>query len=242
MSIKNSAFFNKTFDNIFNNFVDQSIPIMYASVTDNNNLTVPLLASKGDISQKEEFRDDEVTAQLSSVNDNEYTIQFYFNNRQTAVLGAWLGICRTIFVCVILTVSILKLSKDSEELVINPLQAMLQKVNRISKNPLDAAELEEAEAVKREELKKTNKAKWLELQEQSNYEPSVLEKIIIKIGTLLAIGFGEAGSEIIAKNMALSTQPSNSQAAASIPCSTERKCTLFSASVTFGTSPTSRTC
>jgi len=28
-----------------------------------------------------------------------------------------------------------------------------------------------------------------------------LEKTIIKIGALLALGFGEAGSEIIAKNM-----------------------------------------
>lgn len=28
-----------------------------------------------------------------------------------------------------------------------------------------------------------------------------MEKTIIKIGALLAIGFGEAGSEIIAKNM-----------------------------------------
>lgn len=29
----------------------------------------------------------------------------------------------------------------------------------------------------------------------------VLEKLIIKIGALLALGFGEAGSEIIASNM-----------------------------------------
>jgi hypothetical protein len=33
------------------------------------------------------------------------------------------------------------------------------------------------------------------------YETQILESTIIKIGALLAIGFGEAGSEIIAKNM-----------------------------------------
>ena len=32
-------------------------------------------------------------------------------------------------------------------------------------------------------------------------ETSILEKMIIKVGALLAIGFGEAGSEIIAENM-----------------------------------------
>ncbi len=33
-------------------------------------------------------------------------------------------------------------------------------------------------------------------------ETTVLENLIIKIGALLALGFGEAGSEIIATNMA----------------------------------------
>lgn len=33
------------------------------------------------------------------------------------------------------------------------------------------------------------------------FETVILESTIVKIGALLAIGFGEAGSEIIAKNM-----------------------------------------
>lgn len=32
-------------------------------------------------------------------------------------------------------------------------------------------------------------------------ETAILEKLIIKIGALLSLGFGEAGSEIIAYNM-----------------------------------------
>ena len=39
------------------------------------------------------------------------------------------------------------------------------------------------------------------MQERQGYETSTLEKIIVKIGGLLAIGFGQAGSEIIVKNM-----------------------------------------
>ena len=34
------------------------------------------------------------------------------------------------------------------------------------------------------------------------YETDQLESTIIKLGALLALGFGEAGSEIIAKNIA----------------------------------------
>jgi len=32
-------------------------------------------------------------------------------------------------------------------------------------------------------------------------ETTILEKLIMKVGALLAVGFGEAGSEIIAANM-----------------------------------------
>jgi hypothetical protein len=35
-------------------------------------------------------------------------------------------------------------------------------------------------------------------EEEEKMETSILEKLIIKIGALLALGFGEAGSEIIA--------------------------------------------
>lgn len=38
-------------------------------------------------------------------------------------------------------------------------------------------------------------------KEQENFETSVLERTIVKIGALLALGFGEAGAEIIGQNM-----------------------------------------
>ena len=37
--------------------------------------------------------------------------------------------------------------------------------------------------------------------EEAQYETAALEKAIVKIGHLLALGFGEAGSKIIATNM-----------------------------------------
>lgn len=40
-----------------------------------------------------------------------------------------------------------------------------------------------------------------EKKEQAQYETAVLEQAIVKIGHLLALGFGEAGSKIIASNM-----------------------------------------
>ena len=50
-------------------------------------------------------------------------------------------------------------------------------------------------------MRRQMKEKQKKAKEESNYETQILERTIIKIGALLALGFGEAGSEIIAKNM-----------------------------------------
>ncbi len=96
-------------------------------------------------------------------------------------------------------------SKDANDLVLQPIEIMLSKVKRIAKNPLEAAQMEENEALLMEELSKTNDyVKKMKKKEDSTFETTILEKTIVKIGALLAVGFGEAGSDIIAQNMAKS--------------------------------------
>lgn len=80
---------------------------------------------------------------------------------------------------------------------------MLAKVRRICNNPLEAARIEEDIALAEEQLKSTNleqKLKKDKVQHQG-LETVILEKLIVKTGALLAIGFGEAGAEIIAENI-----------------------------------------
>lgn len=131
-----------------------------------------------------------------------YVLTGFFDNRKATVYNAILSIARTIMVCLVLGISTFYLSKDAESLVIQPIEAMMSKIKRISENPLEAAALEEKEMLHWEEIKEKDETARALFEEQSNYEPSVLEKVIMKIGALLAIGFGEAGSEIIATNMA----------------------------------------
>ena len=53
-----------------------------------------------------------------------------------------------------------------------------------------------------EELEKKGFTKELQdKQEEEKFETAILEKLIIKTGALLALVFGEAGTEIIAENM-----------------------------------------
>ena len=79
---------------------------------------------------------------------------------------------------------------------------MIEKVKLIAKNPLAAATDEIDQAGVMSFMNKEEKT--LDSKEQkivSEYETSVLEKAIVKIGHLLALGFGEAGAGIIGQNM-----------------------------------------
>ncbi len=121
--------------------------------------------------------------------------------------GAALSIGRTIFICLVLTIAAMLFSSTTNNLVINPIESMIRKVKKIAKNPLEAAQEEENQAlakeriIKEENKKNKNSKKKKKKNKEAPYETVILENTIVKIGALLAIGFGEAGSEIIAKNM-----------------------------------------
>ena len=142
-------------------------------------------------------------ADIASINNGDYVA--IFDIRKNTKLSAGLSIGRTLFVCLVLASGALLFSKDANDLVIAPIEQMIQKVNRIALNPLEAAQEEENEALALEQAKvdelKSN-GKKSKKKKEGPYETVILEQTIIKIGALLALGFGEAGAKIIADNMA----------------------------------------
>ena len=71
-------------------------------------------------------------------------------------------------------------SKDANDIALRPIERMIEKVKKIANNPRLAIE-----------------EKLIQNKKKDYYETIVIENAIIKIGTLLALGFGDAGSEII---------------------------------------------
>eukprot|EP00744_Colponema_vietnamica_P002709 GILI01004220.1.p1 GENE.GILI01004220.1~~GILI01004220.1.p1 ORF type:complete len:852 (+),score=253.70 GILI01004220.1:189-2744(+) len=131
-----------------------------------------------------------------------------FDLRQYSQISAGLNIARTVFICIVLTVSALFFSKDTQELVLGPIERIIAKITEIATNPLAAARNQQAEEEllrQAEEKKKKDstvgKIEKKKKKDQPVYETTMLEHTITKIGGLLALGFGEAGSEIIASNM-----------------------------------------
>ena len=135
-----------------------------------------------------------------------------FDLRSQTKLAAGLDICRTFFVCCVLAAGAIFFQKDAQDLVIKPMDSMIQKVNRIASNPLEAAQEEEQQALAREKSACRTKGgdegvvratlKKLCSGQGNPQEIVILEQTIVKVGALLALGFGEAGVKIIADNMA----------------------------------------
>lgn len=67
---------------------------------------------------------------------------FYENKLEVRAAGA-IGISRTLFVCIVLSVGSIFFTNDANNLVLNPIDRMLEKVKLISTNPLAAANSEE---------------------------------------------------------------------------------------------------
>ncbi|CAK92800.1 unnamed protein product (macronuclear) [Paramecium tetraurelia] len=135
----------------------------------------------------------------TSTDSDDQTAVSISNTVADDELNAILSIVRTIFVSIVLSVAAVLFSKDVQDLILTPIEKMLETVKKISENPLVAAQEEENKAFI--QMIENGEMKALEDKEDERLETVILQKLIVKIGTLLALGFGEAGSQIIAQNM-----------------------------------------
>jgi class 3 adenylate cyclase len=129
---------------------------------------------------------------------------------------ALLSVYRTIAICVILGIATYIFSESAFNLVLKPIDRMITKVNEIRENPLQASRIEN-DGLKRHEYERlrciaryntsTNViSRWRAKGELFRLnspclETDMLERTILRISGLLAIGFGQAGADIVAHNM-----------------------------------------
>ena len=154
--------------------------------------------------------------ELSTLRSDEKQVSYYVDPetdqvaiavhdlRKMTETAAKLGIMTTVCICVVLATGSLLLSKITQDLVLSPIEDMISKVKHITENPIMAAQQAEEDAVKSEEAEKAlykAQGKKVPTKKDNLMETEVLQNTLNKIGGLLAIGFGEAGSKIIAQNM-----------------------------------------
>ena len=175
-SISHSVFMD-VYHNYTSQYVDTTEPLVYVYLPNYPTLTYQTM-------NPNDLRVDE--QEETSVSVGESAFVAIIDLRVTAKLTAVTSITRTIFVCLVLAWAAFYFTKDANELALKPIERMIIRVNKIASNPL---------ASKEEVI--VDKSK-----EGMQFETTLIENAIVKIGTLLALGFGDAGSEIIASNMA----------------------------------------
>ena len=117
-----------------------------------------------------------------------------FDNRYASKLTCKLDMIKTSAILVIFVIGFLLFCVDIENLVLKPIENMTQKIENMAKNPISSMDDNS------NNNQKDNKNKCLSLCTKSNVEmleTQVLENKISKICAMLALGFGEAGSQII---------------------------------------------
>ncbi|CAK9043294.1 unnamed protein product [Durusdinium trenchii] len=146
----------------------------------------------------------------------EFYLVFYFDMRPFNRTTALFGLSNTVFVMILLVTASLMFTNDANRLVLRPVEKMIGRIEAIRDKPLLAMKMADdefkAEEIAKERLQRQKQKPWnrvmMEISRLCAFqgrnevmETVILEKTIIKLGSLLALGFGEAGADIIGKNM-----------------------------------------
>jgi len=119
-----------------------------------------------------------------------------FEIKNQIILEAIYRMLTTLLVCILLTSMSIQFQNDTQALVIAPIEKMVNIIKQLAEDPLrkpDVANFEDdAEPAAKQQSKGKN---------GPQLETTMLENTILKIGGLLQVGFGEAGAQIIGKNM-----------------------------------------
>ena len=109
--------------------------------------------------------------------------------RRHETLKATLGLVNIIYVCIALVLMTLLLLKDTNELLMEPFDQIIRKVNQIVRDPLSAKKYRfTADQIHKDFL----------------HTALRLEDALVKMVKLLVLGFGEGGTAIITENIEVS--------------------------------------
>jgi len=152
-----------------------------------------------------DFRKSELSTAISPDGNVVIIYSLLYDNRFNSLLN----IIKTICLCILVTIATVYFESDVKNLVLNPLEIMIEIVDKVAKNPIKAKNLENLETGMKTTISKIQKEdegnkkddKSNKRKAEEEYEVKIIQSAIMKISALLAIGIGEAGNEIIKENL-----------------------------------------
>ena len=129
-----------------------------------------------------------------------------FDNRQESRLSAIINICSTLFICIVLIGGSICFNRDIKNRVLKPFEKIIDKIRKVTVNPCKALQDHEFEEYISllNKLKNKDRSKCCNTNLTQRYqklETNILDKTIVKIGSILSMGIGEAGCNLIEQNI-----------------------------------------
>jgi class 3 adenylate cyclase len=185
--------FNTTYINTLLNNTDTDYPVI--------NMTYQGIPFYTSMNQTQQFRSTEINYAFSAIGDITIVYSDYTESSVTGILG----IFKTLYVCILLSAAAVYFESDIKELIIQPLEVMIDIVEKVTKDPISAKNTEALQENTKDKFMTSTAENPNELKKKEElrekYEVKVIQSAIVKISALLAIGFGEAGGEIIKENL-----------------------------------------
>ncbi|KAG7393175.1 hypothetical protein PHYBOEH_006173 [Phytophthora boehmeriae] len=112
-----------------------------------------------------------------------------FDVSSTSASSASYNMLKTFFIMIVLVVGSSSFIRTARVLVLDPIERMMDVVQKLSENPLASVQTSGND----EQIRKNAK--------EQGFETALLEITLSKVGRLMQVGFGAAGADIIGKNM-----------------------------------------
>ena len=158
------------------------------------------------------FTNSSISTDLNNYRFWEYHITYSFrrkisiiySSKRNRIITSYINIIQTISTLVIMFYLSVLINTDLDSLILKPLEIMLEIVQAVAKDPVNYKSIEEMNKhmIKNEAQTKKGIIKHIDTEALSvDYEIKTLQFAILRISALIAIGFGEAGGEILKENI-----------------------------------------
>jgi class 3 adenylate cyclase len=198
-------------NNLIDNLSYIFMRIIAFRTSENNNFPILNITYNGDLiflnesSSDYPYREDEVKITYSHDQKIILSISDLYNTQLIGLLNMF----KTLFIMVLIVAGAVVFENDTKNLVLNPLEIMIEIVEMVEKDPIIAKNAEQLQmGVKNlankdgdDDKQNKNKNNKRLAENSEKYEVKKIQNSIVKISGLLAICYGDAGGDIIKKNL-----------------------------------------
>ena len=113
-------------------------PLVYLQTVDASSPIFTSTIAKESWPELKSLRPNEYESLIYTADDGTEFVAYYSNLFATKIESI-INIAKTIFLCVVLAISSMGFSKDSQTYILDPMERMMEKIKIIAANPMSAA-------------------------------------------------------------------------------------------------------